>query len=121
VHDQAFNVGRHEENYQIRQVANLVAEIVPNCEVAFAPGASPDTRNYRVDFRKIESKLPGYTPEWTVRQGIQEIYEAYKNGGMTKDLFMGPKYYRLKTVQGLKERGIIDERLRLTQPKAAPS
>ena len=58
IHDQAFNVGRTSENFQIRDVANLVAEVVPNCEVAFAPGASPDARNYRVDFRKIELACP---------------------------------------------------------------
>jgi len=112
IHDQAFNVGRQSENYQIRQVANLVAEIVPKCEVAFAPGASPDTRNYRVDFRKVETKLPGYAPRWSLRDGIEEIYLAYKNGGMTKDLFLGPKYYRLKTIQGLKERGMLGDDLR---------
>ena len=58
VHDQAFNVGRTGENYQIRDVANLVAEIVPDCVVTFADGASADNRDYRVDFRKIENTLP---------------------------------------------------------------
>jgi nucleoside-diphosphate-sugar epimerase len=115
IHDQAFNVGRHTENYQIRQVANMVAEVVPNCEVAFAPGASPDTRNYRVDFRKIETKLPGYNPQWTLRKGIEELYAAYKEGGMTKELFLGPKYYRLRTVMGLKDRHLLDGDLRWSQ------
>lgn len=113
IHDQAFNVGRTSENFQIREVANMVAEVVPNCEVAFAPGASPDTRNYRVDFRKIETKLPGYQPTWTLRKGIEEIYEAYRTGKFTKELFQGPKYFRLRTVQSLKERGLVDDALRL--------
>jgi nucleoside-diphosphate-sugar epimerase len=112
IHDQAFNVGRTAENFQIRDVANLVAEVVPNCEVAFASGASADLRDYRVDFTKIETKLPGYAPSWTLRKGIEEIYQAYKGYGMSKDEFMGPRYYRLKTIQGLKARGKLDSHLR---------
>ena len=44
------------ENYRIRDVAEIVQDVVPDCEIAFAPGASPDTRNYRVDFRKIAER-----------------------------------------------------------------
>jgi len=114
IHNQAFNVGRTSENYQIRDVANLVAEIVPNCEVAFASGASADARDYRVDFSKIERTLPGYRPQWTLRKGIEEMYNAYLTGHMTKEEFLGPRYYRLRTVQGLKERGKLDDSLRRT-------
>jgi nucleoside-diphosphate-sugar epimerase len=112
IRNQAFNVGRSSENFQIRQVAMLVAEVVPNCEVAFAPGASADSRNYRVDFRKAETKLPGYRPHWTLRDGIVELHEAYKKAGLTKDVFLGPRYYRLRTVRGLQDRGVLDEKLR---------
>jgi nucleoside-diphosphate-sugar epimerase len=112
IHDQAFNIGKSGENYRIREVANLVAEVVPNCEVAFAPGASADTRNYRVNFDKAEKKLTGYRPQWTLKQGVEELYQAYKKGGMTKDEFLGPRYYRLKTVRGLQERGLLDNDLR---------
>jgi nucleoside-diphosphate-sugar epimerase len=112
VHDQAFNVGRSSENFQIRQVASLVAEVVPGCEVAFAPGASPDARNYRVDFRKIETRLPGYEPRWTLRQGIEELYHAYRTAGLTREAFEGPRYFRLRTVRGLQERGLLDGKLR---------
>lgn len=112
IHNQAFNIGRTEENYQIRQVANMVAEVVPNCEVSFAPGASADLRNYRVTFKKAETSLPGFNPTWTVRKGIEELYNAYKNAGLTKDDWSGPRYYRLRTVRGLQERGLIDDELR---------
>ena len=67
IHGQAFNVGRSGENFRIREVAELVAEVVPGCEVAFAPGASADVRNYRVDFTKIERELPGFAPRWRLR------------------------------------------------------
>ena len=112
IHDQAFNVGKNGENYRIRDVANMVAEVVPNCEVAFADGASADIRNYRVDFTKIENKLPGFKATWTLRQGIEELYAAYTQAGLTEDVFLGPLYYRLKTVQSLLDRGAIDSTLR---------
>ena len=112
IHNQAFNVGRNSENFRIRQVAEMVAEVVPNSTVTFAPGASPDTRNYRVDFTKIETKLPGYKPTWTLKKGIEELYRAYTRHGMTKDEWLGPRYYRLKTIKGLQESGAIDGNLR---------
>lgn len=112
IHNEAFNVGATTENYQIRQVAEMVAEVVPNCEVSFAAGASADTRDYRVDFSKIEKRLPGFKAQWTLRQGIEELYEAYKAAHLTSDEFLGPRYYRLRVVQGLKDRGMIDEDLR---------
>jgi nucleoside-diphosphate-sugar epimerase len=119
VHDQAFNVGRTGENFRIRQVAEMVAEVVPGCEVAFAPGASPDTRNYRVDFTKVETRLPGYAPRWRLRQGIEELYQAYRRHGLTREEFLGPRYYRLKTVRGLQERGQLDQDLRRRAPAPA--
>jgi len=112
IHNQAFNVGKQGENYRIRQVAEMVAEVVPNSEVTFAPGASPDTRDYRVDFGKIERQLPGFKPTWTLRKGIEELYGAYKAHGLSKDEWQGPRYYRLKTIKGLIERGQIDGNLR---------
>ncbi len=111
VHDQAFNVGRTGENYRIRQVAEMVAEVVPGCEVAFAPRASADVRDYRVDFSKIE-RLPRFAPCWTVRRGIEELYEAYLRHGLTAEEFLGPRYYRLRTVRALQESGRLDRELR---------
>ena len=87
VHNQAFNVGRVGENYRVRDVANLVADVVPDCSVSFAAGATADIRDYRVDFSKIERELPGYRPQWTVRRGIEQLWAAYANGGMTPALF----------------------------------
>jgi nucleoside-diphosphate-sugar epimerase len=112
IHDQAFNVGRSGENFQIRTVAQTVAEVVPNCAVAFAAGASPDIRDYRVDFGKIERQLPAYKPTWTLRKGVEELYAAYRDAGLTKEEFLGPRYYRLKTIQGLMSRGVLDTELR---------
>jgi nucleoside-diphosphate-sugar epimerase len=112
VHNQAFNVGQTSENYQIRDVANMVADVVPDCEVSFASGASADARDYRVDFTKIETTLPGYNPQWPLRRGIEQLYDAYSSGAMTADAFTGPKYFRLRTIQGLLDRNVLGADLR---------
>jgi nucleoside-diphosphate-sugar epimerase len=112
IHNQAFNVGQTSENYQIRDVANMVAEVVPGCEVSFADGASADARDYRVDFTKIETTLPGYRPEWPLRRGIEQLYEAYASGAMTPEAFTGPRYFRLRTIQGLLDRHVLGADLR---------
>jgi nucleoside-diphosphate-sugar epimerase len=114
VYDRAFNVGRSGENYRIRDVANMVAEVVPDCTVTMASGASADSRDYRVDFTRIETTLPGYSPQWTLRTGIEELYEAYRDGVMTAQLFTGPEYFRLRTIQARMDRDELDSDLRWT-------
>ena len=112
IHNEAFNVGRVGENYRIREVAEIVRDVVPDCEIAFAPGASPDARNYRVDFSKIAGRLPGFEAQWTLRAGVEELYRAYVGAGLTEADWKGPRYYRLPTVRGLQERGLLDDDLR---------
>jgi nucleoside-diphosphate-sugar epimerase len=114
IHDQAFNVGRSGENFRIREVAELVAEVVPGCELAFAPGASADVRNYRVDFTKIERELPGFAPRWRLRQGIEQLHEAYRHHALSRDEFLGPRYYRLRTIRDRLALGQLDSSLRPT-------
>lgn len=112
VHNEAFNVGRTEENYQIRQVAELVESVVPGSEVRCAKGAGPDTRCYVVDCTKIEQKLPEYQPRWTVRDGIEELYQAYKDHELTRDEFLGPKFMRIQQIKRLQSHGRLDADLR---------
>lgn len=112
VQNRAFNVGRSGENYRIRDVANMVAEVVPDCTVTMATGASPDSRDYRVDFTRIEKTLPGYTPQWTLRRGIEELFAAYRDGVMTAQSFTGPDFFRLRTIQARIDRHELDGELR---------
>jgi nucleoside-diphosphate-sugar epimerase len=112
VHGQAFNVGRSAENYRIRDVGAIVEEVVAGSKVTYAPGASPDTRNYRVDFSKIERLVPGFQPRWTVRQGVEELLEAYRRTGLTRESFLGPRFYRIQTVKGRQGAGALDGDLR---------
>src|SRR4029077_3168698 len=76
VHDQAFNVGRTSENYRIRELAEIVAETVPGCEITYAKDAGPDLRCSRVTWGKSERVLPAYQPQWNARLGARELYDA---------------------------------------------
>ena len=112
VHDVALNVGRNEDNFQIRQIADMVKEVVPNSRVDYAEGGGPDKRCYRVNFDKINRVLPEYTARWTVRRGIEELYEAYKTVDLRIEDLEGSRYLRIKHVKHLQETGRIDENLR---------
>ena len=112
IHNEAFNVGRPEENYRIRELAEIVAEVVPGSRVEFAEGASADKRNYRVDSSKIARTLPEYKPKWTARKGAQELYEAYQRIGLQVEEFEGPRYRRIDHIKMLIEEGRLDNRLR---------
>ncbi|PSQ53962.1 MAG: NAD-dependent dehydratase [Bacteroidetes bacterium QH_10_64_37] len=120
VHDEAFNVGRTDENYQIREIAEVIRETVPNTEIGFADDASPDERTYRVSCEKIQRALPAYEPQWTLERGAEELYEAYEHHGVRVDDFEGPRYKRLAQIQKLKADGLLDDTLRWTHaPKTA--
>src|SRR6266550_5324628 len=87
VHNQAFNVGRTEENYQIRDVASMVEEIVPGSHVKYAEGGGPDLRCYRVNCDKIARTLPEFRPRWSVRRGIEQLYSSFKTHSLTLEEF----------------------------------
>jgi nucleoside-diphosphate-sugar epimerase len=112
IHNEAFNVGRTEENYRVKDIAAIVQEIVTGSKVKFADGAGPDLRNYRVDCSKIARALPEFQPQWTVRRGVKELYEAYKQRSLTYEEFMGPRYLRIRHIQELKAAGRLDSELR---------
>lgn len=112
VHKEAFNVGQTTENYQIREIAQLVEEIVPGCRVAFADDASPDKRCYRVDCNKIARTLHNFKPQWTARRGIEELYTTYKQVGLKLEDFEGPRFMRIAHVKQLIDKGRLNSDLR---------
>jgi nucleoside-diphosphate-sugar epimerase len=112
VHNQAFNVGRTEENYRIRDLAEIVKSTVPGCKIGYAKDAGPDKRSYRVDCGKIMRRLPDFKPQWNARRGAQEVYAAYQKIGLTLEEFEGPRYKRIAHLQQLLNRGRLDENLR---------
>jgi len=114
IHNQAFNVGRSSENYRVRDVAEIVGKCVQGSTVEFAPGAGPDKRCYRVDFRKIEHTLPGYRPTWTVEAGVRELAAAYSLHNMRMEEFDGSAFQRIRRIRALQQAGRLDSGLRWT-------
>lgn len=115
VHNQVFNVGINSENYQMRQLADIVGKTVPNCEIKFADGAEPDKRNYRVDFTKYTNAFPRHRLRWNATQGAVQIYESYKTIGLGRDEYEGPRYKRIAQLKLLLSTGQLDATLRWRQ------
>jgi nucleoside-diphosphate-sugar epimerase len=107
VHAQALNVGRNDQNFRIREIAEIVKETVPGCVIAYAEGAGPDKRNYRADFSKIARVLPGFRPAWDARQGARQLYETYRSFGLKAADFEGPRYRRIDQIRDLRASGLL--------------
>jgi nucleoside-diphosphate-sugar epimerase len=112
VHNEAFNVGQTEENYRIRELADIVQSVVPGSRVDYAVDGGPDSRCYRVDFGKIKRLLPDFKPQWNARRGAEELYEAYRLCGLVIDDCEGPRFKRIDHLKYLLATHRVDETLR---------
>jgi nucleoside-diphosphate-sugar epimerase len=112
VHNQVFNVGITEENYRVRDLAEIAKETVPNSEIEYAKDAEPDKRSYKVDFSKIKQSLPAFKPQWTARSGAKQLYDAYKKFGIALEDFEGPRYRRITHLENSVSTGVLDRNLR---------
>jgi nucleoside-diphosphate-sugar epimerase len=119
VRGQALNVGRNDQNFRIREIAEIVRDTVPGCEIAFAEGAGPDQRNYRADFSKIARVLPGFQPEWDARRGARQLYDAYRSVGLAVADFEGARYRRIDQIRNLLAAGHLAPDLRWNTAPAA--
>jgi nucleoside-diphosphate-sugar epimerase len=119
VFNQAFNVGHTDHNYRIRDIAEVVADVVPGCKLEYSPDAGPDTRSYRVSFEKIARTLPAFKPQWDARRGAEQLYAAYRQSGLTLEEFEGPRYQRISHIKMLIDDGILDGTLRHVHRVAA--
>ncbi|MEV0273930.1 SDR family oxidoreductase [Hamadaea sp. NPDC050747] len=111
VHGKAYNIAQTSENYLIRDVAELVAEVVPGSRVTFADNAATDLRDYRVSGDLVAAEVPGFKPQWTVRTGAEQLLEAYQRHGLTEDAFRS-RFQRIRRIQQLTGDGRIDGELR---------
>jgi nucleoside-diphosphate-sugar epimerase len=108
----AFNIGADSENYRIRDLAEIVHELVPACSVTYADGASPDPRSYRVDFGRFAAAFPDCDLVWTARAGAEELLRAYDDLGLTRELFEGRRFVRLEQIKRLRSSGLLTDDLR---------
>ena len=112
VHNEAFNVGRTSENYQMRDLAEIVESEIEGSSITFSDEAGPDKRNYRVNFDKIADMLPAFQPQWTAREGVVELRKAYEQVGLALEEFEGPRYRRIDHVRSLISSGRLGADLR---------
>jgi hypothetical protein len=114
IHNEAFNVGRSEENYRVRDLGQLVEQVVPGSKVRYAEGGGPDPRCYRVDCSKLMRTLPEYQPQWTVREGMEQLRDAFQANGLTREELFGDRYFRIRRIRALQTEGLLDASLRWT-------
>ena len=114
VHDTAFNVGSAQENYQVREIAEVVAAVVPGSEVEICGQPSADARSYAVNFDRINRAVPSFRPSWTLKDGAIEMYEAYQSFGLTVE-DMKTRYARLPHLASLQQQGRVGADLRWVQ------
>lgn len=111
VHDQAFNVGMDSENRQVAEIAAVVAEAVPGCQVRVTGEFGGDPRSYRVDFGRIAKALPAFTPTWTTLDGARELAGAYREHGLTRDMLRS-RFTRLAWLRSLQDAGRLTDDMR---------
>jgi nucleoside-diphosphate-sugar epimerase len=112
IRGEAFNVGRDSENYQVRQLGDIVQEVVPGSRVEYAGTGDPDPRSYRVSFAKLERAFPELRLSWTAQTGAEELASAYRASDLTLEQFEGDRFTRLKRLRLLLDRGELDPSLR---------
>jgi nucleoside-diphosphate-sugar epimerase len=112
VFNEAFNVGRSDENYLIKDVAQIVSETVPGSVVTMSGEASRDARNYRVSCDKFTSRFKALSARWNVASGAKELYQAFQRQQLTTDEFEGPRFKRIAHLQELLSRGSLDATFR---------
>jgi nucleoside-diphosphate-sugar epimerase len=100
IHNQIFNVGHNQNNYQVRDLAHIVAQTFAGCQVEFG-NQSPDNRNYQVCFDKITQHLPGFVCQWDARRGAQQLHQMFAMANLTAEMFNSRGYIRLKQLEHL--------------------
>ncbi len=108
VHSQIFNVGDTKENYQVREIAELIARVFPGCDLIFGP-QNDDNRTYRVAFDKINNRLPGFRCHRNALYGATELREVFERIKMSRETFEFRGFTRLKQLDHLRRTGQLDE------------
>jgi nucleoside-diphosphate-sugar epimerase len=119
VHAQAFNVGSDRDNYQVRDLAEIVAATVDGCAIEYAGSGDPDPRSYQVDFGKLATAFPQLDVRWDAAAGAAELRDAYVKAGLTLAEFQGDRFIRLNHLNALLEQRALDPELRWQASRAA--
>ncbi|NNF59470.1 MAG: SDR family oxidoreductase [Rhodothermaceae bacterium] len=108
IHNETFNVGSTEQNYRVREIAEIVAEAFPGCDLSFG-SSDGDNRSYRVSFEKINTQLPGFACDWDAQKGAAQLRRIFEQVDLSGGDFTSKKYTRLKQLNYLIRTGQIDD------------
>jgi nucleoside-diphosphate-sugar epimerase len=107
IHNEVFNVGNTEDNYRVREIAEIVAKTFPGCQLSFGK-SDPDNRSYRVSFDKIKHKLPGFKTKYRAGDGSAQLKEVFEKIAFKDETFKFRAYTRLKQLEHLIGTGKLD-------------
>ena len=108
VHSQTFNVGSNQQNYQIREIAEIISETFPGCRLHVGDSTG-DHRNYRANFDKIHERLPGFQCRIDVARGARQLLDVFRAVEMTIDQFESRGHTRIKQIKHLLATHQIDD------------
>lgn len=113
----AVNAGSTEWNYQVRDLAQAVAKVMPDVKISINQNAQPDKRSYQVDFALFAKLAPNHQPQVDLVSAIRGLKEGLEGMGFADGNFRNSQFMRLKVLTHLSERGILDEQLRWSRPR----
>ena len=110
IHNEIFNVGSTRENYQIKEIADVIASVFKNCKINIGT-ENNDPRSYKVSFEKIKNVLPDFSCDYDLRQGAKQLYKLFNRIDLKTEEFNSNSYTRLKQIKHLIETKQVDEQL----------
>ena len=108
IHNEVLNVGDTSSNYRIRELAEIVGDVFPDCSVSIA-GRSPDSRSYRVSFEKIRELMPEFACSWDAERSARQLLDVFSRVELTEETFRARPFTRLKQIEHLVATGQIDD------------
>jgi len=99
IHNLAVNIGANEQNYQVRDVGDAVAKLVPSAKIVYTGETGPDPRNYRVNFDKLYSLFPAFRLKYNLQSGLEELLAKYREHKFSLKDFEGDQFVRLRSIK----------------------
>jgi nucleoside-diphosphate-sugar epimerase len=99
IHGQAINIGANNQNYQVKDVGDVVQKLVPTAKIVYTGEVGPDPRNYRVTFDKLNRLFPAFKLEYDLWSGMEELLARYRQHHFERKDFDGDQFVRLRTLK----------------------
>jgi nucleoside-diphosphate-sugar epimerase len=108
VHNEIFNVGDDNQNYRVREIAEIIGNVFDGCTVSFGKYGG-DNRSYRVGFAKIHRHLPDFRCRWSAERGAHQLHDVFGRIGLTKEMFSYRAFTRIEQLKHLLTLDQIDK------------